>query len=355
MKWNRIDIDNLKAKIDLLDVANRLGIDVKRGRARCLKPFQHAHGDRTPSMSVSSQNFKCWVCDEVKGDVVEFVKLSRGMTFLEAIEWLAQEYNYQTPSFEPQSKILNPQNLQAPPPNLTLRKPKEYKLDWRHPLFLKFLQLCNPVGGKERAYLNKRKIFKDIIDKQKLRMVGDYSLVQGELKKAFSKEQLIESGLFNENGYLRYFKHTLIFPYLDFDGKVCYFQSRAVEQDTHPKELNPRGRIPLPYNAPALKSDVNSIYIAEGAIDCLTILEKGFVAVGIPGAKNFKEDWVPYFKNKKVYLAFDRDRVGREGEMQIKSLLDRSGIECHFMQEHLPKNMQMPDGFDVNDWFVKKK
>jgi hypothetical protein len=25
------------------------------------------------------------------------------------------------------------------------------------------------------------------------------------------------------------------------------------------------------------------------------------------------------------------------------------------MQEHLPKNMQMPDGFDVNDWFVKKK
>jgi hypothetical protein len=170
-----------------------------------------------------------------------------------------------------------------------------------------------------------------------------------------SSMQLIESGLFNENGYLRYFKHTLIFPYLDFDGKVCYFQSRAVEQDTHPKELNPRGRIPLPYNAPALKSDVNSIYIAEGAIDCLTILEKGFMAVGIPGAKNFKEDWVPYFKNKKVYLAFDRDRVGREGEMQIKSLLDKSGIECHFMQEHLPKNMQMPDGFDVNDWFVKKK
>ena len=42
------------------------------------------------------------------------------------------------------------------------------------------------------------------------------------------------------------------------------------------------GPIPIPYNARLLDGEPGQIYLCEGVIDTLTLLEQGFPAVGVP-------------------------------------------------------------------------
>src|SRR3954463_3200923 len=86
----KADIEAVKAAHPILDVLRDLGIPVQHGRIRCLKPENHAHGDRTPSVSIWTDRgqFKCWVCADVKGDVIDLVRLARNCSFPEALAFL---------------------------------------------------------------------------------------------------------------------------------------------------------------------------------------------------------------------------------------------------------------------------
>ena len=53
MPNTREDIDALKASLSITQVAERLGLQVVRGKIRCPYAVRHAHGDRTPSVSLS--------------------------------------------------------------------------------------------------------------------------------------------------------------------------------------------------------------------------------------------------------------------------------------------------------------
>jgi DNA primase len=57
----KADIEAVKAAHPILDVLRDLGIPVQHGRIRCLRPENHANGDRTPSVSIwtDRDQFKC--------------------------------------------------------------------------------------------------------------------------------------------------------------------------------------------------------------------------------------------------------------------------------------------------------
>ena len=80
MQNKRDDIDRIKASLSITEVATALGIQVQRGKFKCLYPMRHAHGDRTPSVSISEEKglFTCWVCEDMRGDVIELVKQEIG-------------------------------------------------------------------------------------------------------------------------------------------------------------------------------------------------------------------------------------------------------------------------------------
>lgn len=94
MQNKRDDIDKIKALLSITEVAGALGIDVSRGKFRCLHPMRHANGDRTPSVSISEEKglFTCWVCQDMRGDVIELVKQARSCSFTEALGWLQTEF-----------------------------------------------------------------------------------------------------------------------------------------------------------------------------------------------------------------------------------------------------------------------
>ena len=61
---------------------------------KTIKPLCPFHDDHTPSLSVSPQKqiFKCFVC-ETKGDAIRFIMHKENITYIQAIETLANMYN----------------------------------------------------------------------------------------------------------------------------------------------------------------------------------------------------------------------------------------------------------------------
>jgi DNA primase len=349
MRLSKDEIERLKESVNIADVARHLGMNPVMERVRCLFPERHSHGDRTPSMTLNTKNntFKCWVCDDVFGDVISLVQMNKKCTFPEALEWLARFAG---------SKIKAPPKSYAQPldpveaPELGLggnlktqaAKP-ELNFNLRTQVLKVLIENSDDISGACSKYLGKRKIFKKTWDLMGLKQIGDYQKMSDLLKRRFTEQELQDSGLFNESGHLRFYRHLLLLPYYNSKGDPLYLQARAIEPEVQPKELSLKGRITIPYNSSALNQKPGVVYLCEGVIDTLTLIEKGFSAVGVPGAKNFKPEWAPGFKNKKVFLVFDSDEAGREGAIKTIQILKDAGIDAD--------NLSLPEGMDINSWF----
>ncbi|MBQ3715370.1 MAG: toprim domain-containing protein [Fibrobacter sp.] len=355
------ELKQFKESLSITAVAKALGIDVVHGRCRCFFPQRHAHGDRTPSVSFSEERgtFRCWVCDDVRGDVISLVQLCKNMSFLEAVEWLKSEFSFLVGSPKPVEKP-SPSRTREPvlrepeiePPQKPLIKEED-----RRNLIFSFLKMLKPIEHTPAgAYLSRRRIYKPVWDKMRIRTIDDYEEISGRLREIYSLEVLQYVGLFNERGNLRFYKHPLIFPYLDSKMRSFYFQARAIDKSIVPKELNLRGTVPFPYNVSALDEKPGWVYLCEGVVDTLTFIGRNVPAVGIPGVRSFKMEWLPLFKNKSVVLCLDNDEAGRNGMEYIQGVFDQAGIRSTILGTGMENlSSAMKEGEDINDWFGRRK
>lgn len=346
-------VQRIKEVASITEVAGALGLEVVRGRLRCPHPENHAHGDRTPSVSLQEDrgNFRCWVCPTVRGDVIDLVQLIRGCSFQSALQWLKHHLQIsqeETPAeipagnriFQSNKVVSNhkeQRNTLGSPPQIKAKLPNLREV------IVDFLRRLSPVEGPAVRWLAKRRIFQPTWTRMRLRWVKDYDFLGRALLDRWGQEVLQKAGLFNEVGHLRYYKHRLILPYLDQENRAVYFQARTTEAGVLPKELNLSGAVPLPYNAPLLDGKPGLLYVCEGVMDTLTLLERNFPAVGIPGSHAFKPDWAPLFRNKQVYLAFDNDAPGRAGQERVRNLLQMAGVDAHTLHY---------EGKDINSIFM---
>lgn len=356
MQIKRDDIDKIKASLSITAVANALGIDVQRGKFRCLYPMRHAHGDRTPSVSISEEKglFTCWVCEDMRGDVFELVKQARSCSFAEALEWLQTEFMSQAQihGLTSLNKSITEPSIARP---VKQAKP-EIKPEERMKVVLSFLKRLSVVDGTPAArWLASRRIFKPAWDKMRLRYISDYSALNKSLLSEFGLELLQKTGLYNDRGNLRYYKHPLIFPYLDEHVRSLFFQARAIDSSVVPKELNLKGEIPYPYNKVILNQQPGWVFLCEGVVDTLTMISRNMEAVGIPGVKSFKPEWVSLFAQKKVVLCFDQDGPGREATELVQNLFQRAQIQTALFGRGIEdEHLKLKEGQDINDWFNQR-
>jgi len=386
------ELKQFKAALSITTVAMDLGLPVVRGRCRCFFPTRHAHGDRTPSVSFSEERgtFRCWVCDDVRGDVISLVQFVKNCSFLEALNWLKETYGFLLRGTKPQAQNrVSTTNFasaatmpnRAPALNvspeqsaalvaktavrdaaLEYRSPEPAKEivseDERKKIILSFLKMLSPVDKTPAAaYLARRRIYKPIWDKMLLRTITDYGALNNKLKETYDLEVLKYVGLFSEKGNLRYYKHPLFFPYLDSKRRSFYFQARAIDSTVVPKELNLRGTVPFPYNVSALDERPGWVYLCEGVVDTLTFLGQRIAAIGIPGVRSFKTEWLPLFKNKSVVLCLDKDEAGRSGTEYLQTVFANANIRTVVLGDGVDQfgKLSMKEGEDINDWFGGKK
>lgn len=360
---NRNDIDELKASLSITHVAEKLGLRIQNGKCRCFFPERHANGDRTPSVSFSEDKglFRCFVCPDVRGDVIKLVELHERCSFREAVQWLREEFRPWTA----EENALEKSKKESPNKNSPLSKsfsignpPEKVPEKIRQKVILSFLKKLEKVEKTPAAaWLTRRRIFRPVWEKMRLRYVGNYEMVSKSLLTEFGVELLQKIGLFNARGNLRYYKHRLIFPYLDKDFHPLYFQARTIEKETLPKEQNLLGTVPFPYNVMALDGSPGWVYLCEGVIDTLTLLGRNFNAVGIPGVSSFKAEWAPLFRNKNVVVCFDKDEAGRRGTEIVLDLLLHAGVHAIDAENYsnVPEAFRLKEGEDMNDKFGGRK
>ena len=160
-------------------------------------------------------------------------------------------------------------------------------------------------------------------------------------KRGFNFDEMIRSGLVTERGRDFFYSHVTI-PYMTLGSTVLSVRGKEIGG----KYLTPRGHKAHLFNSDSGRSE--TLLIAEGEFDAMSLEQLGFNAVAAPGAGTWQDAWTPYIESKRTYIIFDADEAGLAGADKLSSKLLGSRIV------HIPE-MLNGDGSlaDVSDLIVK--
>ena len=131
------------------------------------------------------------------------------------------------------------------------------------------------------------------------------------------------------------FIDAILLPYPDadgaFDSDKGYRRYRVALSDKK-KVVGKKGMSPILYGLPDLEDarKMGYVYVVEGESDCHTLWYYGKPAVGVPGASNFKPQWVPLFKGiDEIRVLVEPDEGG--------AALWSSLVKCEGLRDRLVK------------------
>lgn len=231
---DKFDIMKLN-ELPIEQVAEALGLSVTRHRALC--PF---HNDSNPSLtfSVRKNRYRCFVCGACGGPI-DLVMNYLHKDFVSACKWLSEEHSVVITV--PRPSTLNPQP----------EKPFDAS---RYERFF-----ARPFLSEEAR--------KFLYDERKLdpRVIRWCRLTSWRDKKGTPWLQI---------------------PYYDRDGKLIGIQNRNLIKGGSPRFRFPQGASCSIYNLPVLNllKPGETLFIAEGASDCWSLLSAGYKAIAIPSA-----------------------------------------------------------------------
>ncbi|MEL7394280.1 MAG: DNA primase [Pseudomonadota bacterium] len=307
-------VDELKARIRPSEVIGRKVKLKKQGKEWVgLSPFTN---EKTPSFYVNDQKkiFKCF-SSGMGGDVISFVMETERLSFMEAVEKLADEAGMSLPKATPESQ-------------------EQY--DRRKRLYAAceaaaaYFEAClrEPEGGEARQYLERRGLRPDRWGVYRLGYSpDDWRKTFEHLKaKGFTQAEIVEAGLAvaKDGGGEPYdrFRGRLMFPIEDTRGQVIAFGGRALQPDAKPKYLN-SSDTPLFHKSKVLYrykpareafggTDEGGLIVSEGYMDVIALCEAGFGHAVAPLGTALTEDQLGLLwrAGPEPVLCFDGDRAG---------------------------------------------
>jgi DNA primase len=333
-----MEIRTIKS-IPILDVAERLGLKIRGRSTHC---FAH-QPDRNPSLhfNIEKNTFRCYVCPQIGGSVIDLVMLVLNLPFHEALKYLSARSRTERPERAPHSMggigTDRPEKRVAP--------------GEKNEILQSFLSETS-LEKEGVRYLTERGI--DIETARKMG-VGflrpeDYRNLFWRMSRRFGCGQLKTAGLTRFYLFAKEGLSFLLFPYR-MEGRVNAIKGRCLLTKAEAKErgvsrfvMTERARIF--YNQEIIKS-TRDLYLCEGEIDTLTLLQAGYPAVGIPGTGSIGESQLDLLGGKRVVLCLDPDRAGKEAAAYLSGEFDKRGIAN--------LKLDLPDGKDVNECYLAKE
>jgi len=119
---------------------------------------------------------------------------------------------------------------------------------------------------------------------------------------------------------------------------------RPPHKDTGPKYWQPEGSVLTIFNTLAFFAGEETIAVAEGEMDAITLAQAGIPAVGIPGASAWKPHYKLLFEGyQSVLICADNDDTGAGRKFAAKVAQNVPG----------PQVVVMPEGHDVNSYYCE--
>ncbi|MFW5827591.1 MAG: DNA primase, partial [Alkalispirochaeta sp.] len=227
MKFSRETLQQIREKTDMVELVNSYTSLERRGnRWWGLSPFKP---EKTASFSVKPEDgfYYCFATNQ-GGDIFRFISEMEGLSFPEAVEYLAERAGITVesgggPSAEDQE-----------------RKALLELYDRVSGSF-HYLLTSDPRGASALKYARERGISDEAIEAFRLGYAPDDGrwLFQFLRKRSYSAEFLNRSGLFSSkgNGYTL-FRNRLMFPIGDERERIVAFGGRALSEQERAKYIN---------------------------------------------------------------------------------------------------------------------
>ena len=333
-------------EIPIEEVAEKLGLEVRRHKALCF-----AHDDHNPSITFSTLKniYKCWVCG-IGGGPINLVQDKEGLSFQDACIWLGQKFNVWRPERKTDRNILK----RTSPTKIYLTKHKEETIAFDKEVYTWLIDNTPLLELAKKFLFKERCLNEDVILKLRIgSVVNSLNIVEALVNK-FGEDVCLRTGLIrrNNNGLYFYFcTPCLLFPYYDLDGSLVGIQSRYLgTNEKAPRFQFMSSQKTRLYNMPILNGlkRGDKLYISEGITDCLALLSEGLYAVAIPSATILPKEDLILLKNYELHMYPDRDEAGQQAFIALRRFFINHYSTVR--AETLPEGVK-----DYCDYYIKKQ
>ena len=350
MRYPQTFIDDLKRQADIVRVVQDY-VQLKKKGANWMAccPF---HKEKTPSFSVSpgKEIFYCFGCHK-GGSVFTFVMEIERVAFPEAIKIIADKVGMPLPKMVDDSRF----EARRQEADIVIQL-NSWAMEW----WQQQLE-SSREGGIARDYLKRREITEETQKAFRLGYAPDsWDALSIFLRnKGATQEHIDRSGLVvkKEDGGGSYdrFRHRLMFPVLDAQGRPIAFGGRTLRQDEGAKYLN------SPETAAYVKGrNLFGLNLTRDEIrrQGFAILVEGFLDLIVPyqfGVRNvvaslgtaLTPDQVKLLSRfaRKVVVNYDGDRAGIQAAKKSIEILLAEDLEV--------KVLVLPDDADPDEYIRK--
>jgi DNA primase len=325
-------IEALKNIIDIVDIIGS-ELELKKSGAN-LKACCPFHGESTASFVISpaKQIYHCFGCG-VGGDAIKFIQEYNKVNFHESIEKIANYYNF-TLEYEDNQNSRNNEFRNA------LESMNKFYIDSLENDHIEYLKdrglTSETISEWEIGFATRSDRQLDFIKNNFL------NLEDVELVGITAKEK--------ERVYAR-FINRIMFPIRTHSNKLVGFSGRILQGDrakyinSPATKLFDKSRLFFGFNKAK-----ESIYkkgiavVVEGALDVIMLHQEGIKTAIATLGTALTIHHVPILVQsaKKVLIAYDGDKAGREAAYKACLLLSTHGLEtdvCFFEKDEDPASM----------------
>ncbi len=340
MKYPKEYLDEIKTRLKVSTVVSKTVSLKKRGKEFVgLSPFKN---EKTPSFTVNDEKefYHCFATSE-HGNIFDFVMKTQNLKFGEAVKHLAQLAGMQPYMFSKKDEERE-------------KKWQEYKLIFSQ--YVEFYHnelLKNETYSFVRDYLKNRSLTKEEVKKFKIGYIEKNPNFFDKLKKNFSEQTLVETGLFyldeKKKIYVERFRGRLIFPINNISGQPIALGGRIIEnleylaKYINSPETNFFRKGSNLYNldlARKLSNKIDHIYLVEGYMDVVGLSKNGVdnAVANLGTSLTDKQILILNQFFDDIIICFDGDESGykaalRAAENSIKELKPEKQISFLFLPD----------------------
>ncbi|MBK6568873.1 DNA primase [Candidatus Aalborgicola defluviihabitans] len=360
-------LQELLARADVVEIVGRY-VQLKKGGANFmgLCPF---HGEKSPSFSVSptKQFYHCFGCGK-NGNAISFLMDHAGMTFIEAVKDLAQQYGMQIPedeaSPEDRARAQEQKQKQTTLTDVLEKAGEAYRKHLKD-------------SPRAVAYFKGRGLSGQVAKQFGLGYAPEGWRSLASVFAHYDDPLLVESGLVisnvedgstEEKRYDR-FRDRVMFPIRNIKGECIGFGGRVLGDDK-PKYLNSpetpvfsKGReLYGLFEARNALREAGYVLVTEGYMDVVALAQLGFPnAVATLGTACTAEHVHKLFRfTDAVVFSFDGDSAGRRAarkalDAALPYATDVRSIKFLFLpDEHDPDSFIRAHGKEAFAQYVKE-
>jgi len=339
MSISKNSIEDLKKNSKISDFVLSSTTGKLRGlKGMALCPF---HGEKTASMSFTDTEnlFHCFGCKE-GGDIFHYVQLINNFEFQEAVEFVAEKYNFKLIYLSNQNEINTNSYLE--------------KMKFLNEYFIKKIQ--SEQGAQSKSYLSNRGYGESEVIKFGIGYIdSDLASLNKYMKsKNISDQDLSKLGFKSSNNNFL-FKNRILFPILNFKNEVIAFGGRSLD-DFGPKYLNSSDSVlykknkSLFFTQKFLRSvkEKKYVFIVEGYFDVLALNQLGYSNVVSASGTAFTVNQLNTLTrySKKFLLCFDNDDAGLKATEKFLELKTHVSTQIEIHCLNLPKSYK-----DISEFY----